>query len=177
MRQGIRKLGIRSAVLVPISAAALLFSQGLAFGDTTGWDLTGDGSTLEPHASVQIHPQWPCSSTCTYDRNSVFRLGSLNDASLDTSSTAPNLVDKQSGARIGTCTWNSGELLCSPANSGSTGDTLTLDNSVYGIASGSSCTESFYLDWWDSSATTSEPDPNQEWGSQVAFETTSGACQ
>ncbi|MCQ8774198.1 hypothetical protein [Streptomyces telluris] len=156
---------------------ALLFSQGLAFGDTTGWDLTGRGSTLQPRAGVQIVPQWPCSSTCTYDQDSVFRLASLNDASLNTSTTAPNLINKQSGARIGTCAWNSGQLLCSPTNSGSTGDTLTLDKIVYGTASSESCTQSFYFDWWDSSATTSQPDPNEEWTSQVAFQTTSGPCQ
>lgn len=177
MRQGIKKLGTRSAVTGLISATALLLSQGLAFGDTTGWDLTSSGSTVSPGVHLQLYPQWPCSGTCTYDQSSVFRFGSLNDASLDTGSAAPNLVNKRTGAKVGACTWNSSKLICSPTSSGSTGDALALSSSVAGTASRSSCTHSFYLDWWDSRGTPSEPNPNDEWdSSSFALVTTFGNC-
>lgn len=175
------KIGVRSVVVVAASTAALLVGQGVAFGSTAGWNVSADQAIVQPAATVYLRPVWNCGqSSCTYDQNSVFRIGALNDASLYTD-TAPNLVKKSSGARVGTCAWNSGMLLCSPTASGtaSSGDALTLDNNVVGRTSASDCTESFYVDWWDS-ASKSIPEPGGElWGEVAHWDTsgTSGPCQ
>ncbi|MFI1801248.1 hypothetical protein ACH427_28425 [Streptomyces sp. NPDC020379] len=175
------KLGVRSVVVAAVGTAALLIGQGAAFGSTEGWDVSSDQATVQPGATVYLAPVWNCGqSSCTYDQNSVFRIGSLNDASLYTDAT-PNLVKKNSGARVGTCEWNSGMLLCSPTAGGtaSSSDALTLDNNVAGRTSASTCTESFYVDWWDGAAE-SNPDPNGEsWGEVAEVDTSgpSGSCQ
>lgn len=179
--QRMNKAGVRSAVMVAAGAAALLFGQGVAFGSTAGWDVSSDQAVVQPGVTVYIKPVWNCGqSSCTYDQNSVFRIGALNDASLYTG-TPPNLVKKNSGARVGTCAWNSGMLLCSPTASGtaSSNDALTLDNNVAGRTSASTCTESFYVDWWDG-ASESNPNPGGELWGEVAYWDTSGSsgpCQ
>lgn len=174
-------IGVRSVVVAAFGAAALLIGQGAAFGSTEGWDVSSNQTTVQPGATVYLAPVWKCGqSSCTYDQNSMFRIGPLNDASLYAGATL-NLVKKNSGAQVGTCAWASGMLLCSPTAGGtaSSSDALTLDNNVVGRAAASSCTESFYVDWWDN-ASEQKPDPSGEpWGEVADVDTSgpSGSCQ
>ncbi|WP_414168626.1 hypothetical protein ACMATS_19960 [Streptoverticillium reticulum] len=176
MQRKIKHLEVRSTMVMAISAAALVISQGLAFADTTGWSVPGNNTSIAAGSHVSLNPQWSCrQGPCDYDQNSVFRIGAVNGASLD-AGTAPNLVTNSSGTQVGTCTLDSGQLLCSPTSSGTvgSGDALTLDSSVSGFAASSTCTESFYVDWFDSNNGT--PDQSQEGTGQVQDWDNSGQC-
>ncbi len=177
MRRVTRRLGLRSAVTASLSAVALLLGQGLAFGDTAGWSFRTSNVPVVPGAPFAYTPQWLCQQgTCTYDANGVFRVGSLNGTSFN-HITQPRLVKRNSGTQVGTCTFtDQTQVLCSPTGSGtvSSGDALTLDVPIVGVAPRTTCTPAAYADWYSTAG--APPDPGQEEPGQVQYVVTLGLC-